>query len=194
MSPRGMHLGGCGPAASLLFVVRRVTRFLVSCSRCTNTLRITHPATMPVSTNGTSGVDPLWDEGRCIRGVRSWAPSHAQLKPLGLNPLVRTLARLTPPQAYHSAFNNDPSVQLAGNMGMLPFKPTKARGSAPVAGAYSRLRSCLSPKPNSLIHTDPSQLTRRRQTSSTRHWTCSAPTACSATLRSRAPPTAFSST
>ncbi|EKD00816.1 arp2/3 complex 21 kda subunit (p21-arc) [Trichosporon asahii var. asahii CBS 8904] len=34
--------------------------------------------------------------------------------------------------AYHSAFNNDPSVQTVGNTGLVPFNATKARGAAPI--------------------------------------------------------------
>ena len=37
------------------------------------------------------------------------------------------------PQAYHSAFNDDPAVRQVGNMALLPIN-TKIRGPAPIAG------------------------------------------------------------
>ncbi|KAJ7786311.1 actin-related protein 2/3 complex subunit 3 [Mycena metata] len=39
--------------------------------------------------------------------------------------------------AYHSSFNEEPDVRLAGNMAILPIK-TKIRGPAPIAQAEDR--------------------------------------------------------
>lgn len=46
--------------------------------------------------------------------------------------LIHTPLTLTPSQAYHSAFNDDPSVRQVGNTAILPIS-TKMRGPAPIA-------------------------------------------------------------
>ncbi len=59
----------------------------------------------------------------------------------------------SPHKAYHSAFNDDPSVQLIGNMAILPLH-TKIRGPAPIAADPDQpdivdeaLDLCVGPRP-----------------------------------------------